>query len=324
MNDGNGWNFVIKDHLGSTRVIMNQNNQVTSSYHYSPFGEIMYSTNGNNLTYQYTGQEKDEEFGLHNFRARMYDSQLKKFYSVDPMEHFEWSPYNYCFDNPINLSDFSGMDAATAMRPSPSDIKHWTDDGLQYDSDLIVKSGGCFLPIHQGVNIPDGKYIGKNIKNYGDGNNNISQYFQNIKPYDAAKSILTLASVTTDMFKTIKAKDLQHALEIARNNDKKLDKLMKTLGADVKTLKIVGRTASGLILAIDIINGDGKGLAIDAGITLLGYSSFGVGFGLTIANEYFSITVDGKKIGGIERAIDAIYKFYQENPEYLPTPGPHM
>jgi len=58
-------------------------------------------------SYQYTGQEFDEEVDLHNFRARFYDSDLMNFYSVDPLEEFA-SSYLYCGNDPIKLIDKDG------------------------------------------------------------------------------------------------------------------------------------------------------------------------------------------------------------------------
>ena len=138
MNDGNSWSFVLKDHLGSTRVTVNQNNQLTASFHYTPFGDNMFTSNGNNITYLFTGQENDVEFGyLQNFRARMYDSQLKRFYSVDPIEHLYSSPYVYCDNNPLNILDISGMESHT---------EHDENGNMSvvYDNDIIVTGyRGC-------------------------------------------------------------------------------------------------------------------------------------------------------------------------------------
>ncbi|HQQ67546.1 MAG TPA: RHS repeat-associated core domain-containing protein [Candidatus Cloacimonadota bacterium] len=39
--------------------------------------------------------EYDDETGLHNFRARLYDRTLMRVYQVDPAEQFA-SPYVYC------------------------------------------------------------------------------------------------------------------------------------------------------------------------------------------------------------------------------------
>jgi len=67
----------------------------------------MNSTVSEISAYRYTGREYDEETGLHNFRARLYDSTLMRFYQVDPAEQFA-SPYVYCGNNPIRLDDPDG------------------------------------------------------------------------------------------------------------------------------------------------------------------------------------------------------------------------
>ena len=99
--------YMLKDHLGSTRVVMNENNQAISSYDYDAWGNPMNSTVSEESAYRYTGREYDEETGLHNFRARLYDSTLMRFYQVDPAEQFA-SPYVYCGNNPISLQDKDG------------------------------------------------------------------------------------------------------------------------------------------------------------------------------------------------------------------------
>ncbi len=100
--------YVLKDHLGSTRVVINNTGDVVSEYLYDAFGEKM---NGNTeavkIDYQYTGQEFDEETGLHNYRARFYDSDLMRFYTVDPEEQFA-SSYLFCGNNPVMFIDPTG------------------------------------------------------------------------------------------------------------------------------------------------------------------------------------------------------------------------
>jgi RHS repeat-associated protein len=99
--------YLLKDHLGSTRVVMNENNQAISSYDYDAWGNPMNSTVSEESAYRYTGREYDDETGLHNFRARLYDSALMRFFQVDPAEQFA-SPYGYCGNNPIGLVDPDG------------------------------------------------------------------------------------------------------------------------------------------------------------------------------------------------------------------------
>ncbi len=99
--------YVLKDHLGSTRVLVNTTDQpyALTTYDYSAFGTIL--TTPSSSEYLYTGQEWDQTSGLHNFKARMYDSDLMRFYGGDPAEQFT-SPYSYVGNNSILYTDPSG------------------------------------------------------------------------------------------------------------------------------------------------------------------------------------------------------------------------
>jgi RHS repeat-associated protein len=107
VNDNGGWFFLLKDHLGSTRVVLNENNNVVSSYDYMPYGGIMRSRVNTDIAYQFTGQEYDTELGLHNFRARLYDSDLAMFYAMDPAGQ-TYSPFAYSGNNPVIYVDEDG------------------------------------------------------------------------------------------------------------------------------------------------------------------------------------------------------------------------
>ncbi len=101
---------IIKDHLGSTRLVLDEDWAMVSWYDYAPFGKISRSATGTKLNYRYTGQERDGEVGLMNYRARMYDSDLGRFYAMDPVagDMPGWSPYAYSLNNPLNLIDPDG------------------------------------------------------------------------------------------------------------------------------------------------------------------------------------------------------------------------
>lgn len=43
VKDGSTFNYILKDHLGSTRVLINSSNLKVAKYHYSPYGKMMYS-----------------------------------------------------------------------------------------------------------------------------------------------------------------------------------------------------------------------------------------------------------------------------------------
>jgi len=103
---GNTVLFLLKDHLGSTRVVMDATGLVRTYYDYDALGNLIRSGTTNEVKYQFTGQEYDES-SLHNYRARLYDSDLGKFYATDPAGQ-DWSPFGYAGNNPVMFVDADG------------------------------------------------------------------------------------------------------------------------------------------------------------------------------------------------------------------------
>ncbi len=101
---------VLKDHLGSTRVVVDEAGTVIAAFDYLPFGDLLGTAYGNPeiISYRYTGQEYDPELGLYNYRARIYDPRLGRFYATDPVGEFA-SPYLYVGNNPISYIDPTGQ-----------------------------------------------------------------------------------------------------------------------------------------------------------------------------------------------------------------------
>ncbi|CAF1011951.1 unnamed protein product [Didymodactylos carnosus] len=99
---------VICDHEGSIRLIV-KNQEIVAAYDYLPYGNLIrqYGIPQVQISYRYTGQEWDEETGLYNYHARLYDPDIGRFYQIDPQEQYA-SPYKYCGNSPISLIDPSG------------------------------------------------------------------------------------------------------------------------------------------------------------------------------------------------------------------------
>ena len=97
------------DRQGSTRALINQEGHLEQAYAYLPFGGFM-DVSGETeaaMPYLYTSQEWDNETKLYNYKARFYDPAIGRFFATDAAGEFA-SPYVYCGNNPIMLTDSSG------------------------------------------------------------------------------------------------------------------------------------------------------------------------------------------------------------------------
>uniref|UniRef100_A0A182W8Z9 Tox-SGS domain-containing protein n=1 Tax=Anopheles minimus TaxID=112268 RepID=A0A182W8Z9_9DIPT len=105
---------VITDHEGSVRLVVT-GGEVVAAYDYLPYGQIFrrFGTDlDGQLSYLYTGQEWEPETGLYNYRARLYDPDIGRFYQMDPKEQYP-SPYVYAGNSPVSLVDPDGEFAFT-------------------------------------------------------------------------------------------------------------------------------------------------------------------------------------------------------------------
>lgn len=117
--------YLTQDHLGSPRVITDQNGNVTTRSDYTAFGEQVVSAEraiGLGYDYQsetrkgYTGYEKDTESGLEFAQARYYNTSHGRFTSVDPLTASAsiknpqtFNRYSYVLNSPYKFSDPLGL-----------------------------------------------------------------------------------------------------------------------------------------------------------------------------------------------------------------------
>jgi RHS repeat-associated protein len=76
-------------------------------------GTYDYDTSFPNANYTFTDQEDDDETGLYNYKARLYDPQIGRFISADtivpnPGDLQAFNRYSYCMNNPLVYTDPSG------------------------------------------------------------------------------------------------------------------------------------------------------------------------------------------------------------------------
>ena len=112
---GSVWDthFFLTDGLGSTRALLNSSGNISDTYVYDAYGTLLTSTGTTPNAYRYTGEQWDENLGLYYLRARYYQPQLGRFWTMDNFEGSQSDPlslhkYLYCHGDGINYSDPSG------------------------------------------------------------------------------------------------------------------------------------------------------------------------------------------------------------------------
>lgn len=132
------YNYV--DHLGNIRLSYGKDPsngvlRIIEENHYYPFGlkhtnynsdkmiyvkedemlKIKLSPNNmkTSYNYKYNGKEYQDELGLnmYDYGSRLYDPARAGWSNIDPLAEKmrRYSPYNYCFDNPLRFTDPDGM-----------------------------------------------------------------------------------------------------------------------------------------------------------------------------------------------------------------------
>ena len=115
---GYDYQYFLKDQLGSTRVVFDQDGDILQADNYYPFGMRMEGFNGyiivddNPNKYLYNGKELQDDFGLdwYDYGARFYDPAIARWTTTDPMaeKYYYESPYCYVGNNPMIYFDPDG------------------------------------------------------------------------------------------------------------------------------------------------------------------------------------------------------------------------
>ena len=110
------YHYYEKDHLGSIRMVVNENGTIEQVNHYYPFGGVYgdLAYNSELQKNKYIGKEFDHTSGLdwYDHGARMYDAAKGSWDRVDFLceKNTSSSIYGYCHNNPILFVDPDGND----------------------------------------------------------------------------------------------------------------------------------------------------------------------------------------------------------------------
>ena len=132
------YHYYLKDHLGSVRVVFDQDGAVEQKNDYYPSGTLMYtSTNGTLQPYKFGGKELERSAGLdeYDFGARWMDPVIGgRFTTMDPMceKYYGISPYAYCGGDPVNFVDPDGRDSVYFATDGLELYRHGQDISKTY------------------------------------------------------------------------------------------------------------------------------------------------------------------------------------------------
>ena len=136
---------------------------VSSQLDYDSFGMITVGRSwsvGSGFRYGFNGMENDDEVAGNNnaldFGARIYDSRLGKFFSIDPKSSiFCWiSPYSFAGNSPIFYLDYEGLsiNGGFSVENNSSQAVILVGNGLEIRTTLNTQTNKVHTDYYQGTN----------------------------------------------------------------------------------------------------------------------------------------------------------------------------
>ena len=114
--------FVIHtDHLGTPRVVSDEQGEIRWQASYTPFGKAIITQSDVNLPLRFPGQYADAESGTHYNYLRDYDPELGRYLRSDPIGlGGGLNTYAYVAGNPLGAIDPLGLQAQPAVVDLPN------------------------------------------------------------------------------------------------------------------------------------------------------------------------------------------------------------
>ncbi len=215
--------FYNQDHLGNIREVVNASGSVQQVTNYYPFGapyaDASASTNTDFQPYKYNGKEFDKMHGLntYDYGARQYNPITARWDRMDPLceDYYPHSPYIYCLNNPVNMSDPDGRspiigaivgaavelgtqlienyDTEISITDNLIQNINWTNVGIAAGEGALTSGGSAFKRLGAKVAVSAISSAGKEVSNqvkYG------AKSYQDINYQEVGKKAVTSAAIT--------------------------------------------------------------------------------------------------------------------------------
>ncbi len=108
--------YMLHDHLGSVRLIANEQGKVVRKVGYSPFGVVQEPEISSDFAPRYAGLFWDAKAQTYLTLARAYSPGIGRFLGPDPKKRLpfgsqkDFANYVYCGDDPVNFVDLNGRE----------------------------------------------------------------------------------------------------------------------------------------------------------------------------------------------------------------------
>lgn len=144
-----GWQsrFYHADGIGSVRRLTDEAGNVTDSYTYSAFGELLEHTGTDPQPYSFAGEPYDPNVGFQYHRGRWMDPRLGRFVEMDPFEGLRSEPvglhrYLYAGNDPAEKVDPTGMFESLATLSVGLSMMN-TINAISVVPAVATKGGSC-------------------------------------------------------------------------------------------------------------------------------------------------------------------------------------
>jgi len=132
-------NYFVFDGHGSTRMLTDSSGIAQNAFAFDAFGNLIASNATPATAYLYCGEQFDSDLGLYYLRARYFNPQTGRFWTMDSFEGNQQDPlslhkYLYAADNAVNMVDPLGKWATFLHKMAiKDDLK-----GLLSDEDISI------------------------------------------------------------------------------------------------------------------------------------------------------------------------------------------